>query len=61
MIDELCDQIVACWNQEPTERPTALEMLSVLEAKRKEPAEFEEDFDDETITREWGDPEESTF
>ena len=52
-VNELREQIVACWNQEPNERPTAPKVLLALdEAKSQEPVVSAEDFGGETITRE---------
>ena len=63
---ELWGLIVACWYQEPNERPTALETLRGLdEAQRRESAGSVENSQVETMIREWGlsedDPEESTL
>ena len=52
LIDEVWEQIVACWNNEPNERPTAIEVLRALgEAEHWEDVE---DSDEETGVR---DPE----
>ena len=66
MSEELWEQIVACWNQEPTERPTAHKLLLALgETEHQELVVPAEDSDDETVMREWDlvedDLEESTF
>jgi len=65
-LDGLWEQVVACWNQEPNGRPTALRVLRALgEAKHREPVVSAEDSDDGMIMREWdwveGEPEESGF
>ena len=50
LADELWEQIVACWNKEPNERPTAFEVLRALgEAKPREDAD---DSDQATVVRE---------
>jgi len=50
LADELWEQIVACWNNEPNKRPSALEVLRTLgEAKHREDAD---DSDEETAVRE---------
>ena len=52
LTDELWEHIVACWNDEPNERPTAIEVLRTLgEAEHWEDVE---DSDEETGVR---DPE----
>ena len=64
MADELWEQITACWNQEPNERPTALEVLRALGSSRnREPPVLMEETDAEMmreLDRVEGDPEEST-
>lgn len=56
-LDELWEQIVACWSQESKDRPTAFEVMQTLqalgEAQHQEPAVSMEDFGDETIMGEW--------
>jgi len=48
LADELWEQIVTCWNAEPSERATALKVLRALgEAKERE-----EDSDEGTLVRE---------
>jgi len=54
MINELWEQIMACWNQDPNKRPTASEVLGALrEVKQREPAVSMEDSYDEMMMREW--------
>jgi len=49
LADELWEQIVACWNNKPDERPSAFEVLRALgEAKSREDAH---DSDEETLVR----------
>lgn len=46
--------MVACWNQEPNERPTAPEVLQALaEAKNGEPAVSVQGSEDEMGMEEW--------
>ena len=63
--DELSEQIEACWSQEPNERPAAYEVLQTLlalsDAQHRETVESVESSDDEAVTRERDDPEESAF
>ena len=66
MLDELWEQIVACWRQELNERPTAAEVLWAFgEAKGREPAIPVKGSNEEIIMKEWdwveSDREESTF
>lgn len=62
LADELWEQVVACWNHKPNERPTALKVLRALgETKSKEDAE---DSDEGTVVMECDpvtDDPESTF
>jgi len=63
LADELWEQIVACWDSKPNERPTASKVLRALgEVKQREDAG---DSDDETVVREENsvteDHEQSTF
>ena len=63
---ELWGWIVACWDQEPNERPTALETLRGLdEAQRRESAVSADNSQVEAMIRERGlsedDPEESAL
>ena len=66
MPNHLWEQIVACWNQEPTVRPTAQKLLLALgETEHRAPVESAGGPGDESILREWDwvedDLEESTF
>jgi len=66
LLDELWEQIVVCWNQDPNERPTAPRVLRELgEAKSLEPVMPVEDPDRGMVMKEWNwvesDREESTF
>ena len=70
LVDELREQIEACWNQEPNNRPTAPEVVQALlvfgEARHQGRTETPvEDPGDGTLFRGWehvgGDPEEGAF
>ena len=57
LVDELREQVEACWNQEPNKRPTAFEVLQTLvtlgEARRQEFVISVEDSDDEGTIGDW--------
>ena len=57
LVDELWEQIVAYWNQEPNGRPTVFKVLQTLrvlgEAQHQEPVISVEDSDDEATMGEW--------
>ena len=62
LVDELREQIMACWNQEPNQRPTAPKILLVLdEVEQREPVASVEDSDDEVMMREWDGLEDRAF
>ena len=68
LVDELWEQIVTSWNQEPNGRPTVfkiLRTLRVLDEPQHQSIVSKEDFSDEMGVRDWefvkDDPEESTF
>ena len=56
LVDALWEHIEACWNQEPKERPTALEVLQTLlalgEGGHHEPVVSVENSEDDVTERE---------
>ena len=69
LVDALREHVEACWNQEPDERPTALEVLQTLltlgEVRQPELVVSVENPEDDEAMREWeqvgSTPELSTF
>ena len=61
LVDELREQVEACWNNEPSERPTAHELLALFgEAEHRRPVVSVEDSEDGTVVRERGCSEDSS-
>ena len=64
LIDEIWEQIEACWNHEPNARPTALRVLQTLlalsEARHVELVASVEDSDDVATIGEWEHVEDGT-